>query len=225
MKISIAYTELKAGNFGRSIFCIHLLPQRHWGWVPRLERKPEVNGSPSSKPWPWWLLSTLYLKETWPLRLHGKNFGFRGRSWPQYCMTLINAHKLLMFILGLVKIRDVIHVWARPHTNSFYHKEIKVRILGDRQKTKGIYLWLSVEGKSIKFTRYLVTTSSVWMWECANILDLTWFTCLWEQKTHLPPQNDFPGESDGKQSTCNVGDLGSIPGLGRSPEGVHGNPL
>ena len=27
----------------------------------------------------------------------------------------------------------------------------------------------------------------------------------------------FPGCSDGKESTCNAGDLGSIPGLGRSP--------
>ena len=27
----------------------------------------------------------------------------------------------------------------------------------------------------------------------------------------------FPGSSPGKESTCNVGDLGSIPGLGRSP--------
>ena len=35
----------------------------------------------------------------------------------------------------------------------------------------------------------------------------------------------FPGSSDGKESTCNVGDLGSIPGLGRSPGGGHGNPL
>ena len=28
---------------------------------------------------------------------------------------------------------------------------------------------------------------------------------------------DFPGGSDGKASAYNVGDLGSIPGLGRSP--------
>ena len=27
-----------------------------------------------------------------------------------------------------------------------------------------------------------------------------------------------------KESTCNVGDLSLIPGLGRSPEGGHGNP-
>ena len=29
----------------------------------------------------------------------------------------------------------------------------------------------------------------------------------------------------GKKSACNAGDLGSIPGLGRSPGGGHGNPL
>ena len=28
-----------------------------------------------------------------------------------------------------------------------------------------------------------------------------------------------------KESACNVGGLGLIPGLGRSPGGVHGNPL
>ena len=27
----------------------------------------------------------------------------------------------------------------------------------------------------------------------------------------------FPGGSDGKESACNAGDLGSVPGLGRSP--------
>ena len=35
----------------------------------------------------------------------------------------------------------------------------------------------------------------------------------------------FPGSSHGKESACNVGDLGLIPGLGRSPGGEHGNPL
>ena len=33
------------------------------------------------------------------------------------------------------------------------------------------------------------------------------------------------GGSDGKESACNSEDLGSIPGLGRSPGGGHGNPL
>ena len=36
---------------------------------------------------------------------------------------------------------------------------------------------------------------------------------------------DFPGGSDGKASVYNVGDLGSIPGLGRSPGEGNGCPL
>ena len=35
----------------------------------------------------------------------------------------------------------------------------------------------------------------------------------------------FPYGSAGKESTCNVGDLGSIPGLGRSPGEGKGYPL
>ena len=35
----------------------------------------------------------------------------------------------------------------------------------------------------------------------------------------------FSGGSDSKVSACNAGNLSSIPGLGRSPGGGHGNPL
>ena len=35
----------------------------------------------------------------------------------------------------------------------------------------------------------------------------------------------FPDSSVGKESTCNAGDLGSIPGLGRSPGEGNGYPL
>ena len=35
----------------------------------------------------------------------------------------------------------------------------------------------------------------------------------------------FPGGSAGKESTCNAEDLGSIPGLGRSPGEGKGYPL
>jgi len=33
----------------------------------------------------------------------------------------------------------------------------------------------------------------------------------------------FPGGSDGKESTCDAGDLSLVSGLGRSPGGRHGN--
>ena len=35
---------------------------------------------------------------------------------------------------------------------------------------------------------------------------------------------DFPGGSDGKASACNAGDLGSVPGSGRSPGEGNGSP-
>ena len=35
----------------------------------------------------------------------------------------------------------------------------------------------------------------------------------------------FPGGSVGKESSCNVGDMGLIPGFGRSPGEGNGNPL
>ena len=35
----------------------------------------------------------------------------------------------------------------------------------------------------------------------------------------------FPGGSDGKESACNAGDLGLIPGSGSSPRERKGNPL
>ena len=42
---------------------------------------------------------------------------------------------------------------------------------------------------------------------------------------HFPPNMAFPCDSAGKESACNVGDLGSIPGLGRSPGEGKGYPL
>ena len=36
---------------------------------------------------------------------------------------------------------------------------------------------------------------------------------------------ELPYSSDSKESSCNAGDLGSIPGPGRSPGEGNGNPL
>ena len=48
---------------------------------------------------------------------------------------------------------------------------------------------------------------------------------IWLSLLSLDILTGFPGGSDGKESAYNVGDLGSIPGLGRSPEEGNGNPL
>ena len=47
-----------------------------------------------------------------------------------------------------------------------------------------------------------------------------------DKSNHELENNEtFPGGSDGKESACNAGDRGSIPGSGRSPGEGNGNPL
>ena len=48
--------------------------------------------------------------------------------------------------------------------------------------------------------------------------------CNWTLLT-FADELGFPGISAGKESTCNVGDLALIPGLGRSPGEGKGYPL
>ena len=49
----------------------------------------------------------------------------------------------------------------------------------------------------------------------------------WKQEGQLGASwgFDFPGDSDSKVSACKAGDLGSIPGLSRSPGEGNSNPL
>ena len=52
-------------------------------------------------------------------------------------------------------------------------------------------------------------------WSCVPALLFTWGQTM----------VGFPGGSDGKASAYNVGDLGLIPGLGKSPGEGNGNLL
>ena len=49
--------------------------------------------------------------------------------------------------------------------------------------------------------------------------------CWRRDRLPTPVFLGFPGDSAGKESTCNVGDLGSIPGLGRYPGEGQSYPL
>ena len=49
--------------------------------------------------------------------------------------------------------------------------------------------------------------------------------CAWGEKRCILCLLDFPDGSVSKESTCNAGDLGSMPGEERSPGGGHGNTL
>ena len=50
------------------------------------------------------------------------------------------------------------------------------------------------------------------------------FVCM-HGKIHNPKGKGYPGGSDNKESSCNVGDPGSTAGSGRSPGEGNGNPL
>ena len=52
----------------------------------------------------------------------------------------------------------------------------------------------------------------------------SWFTYCWSLARRIL-SIILPGGSEGKASPCNVGDLGLIPGSGRSPGEGNGNPL
>ena len=49
--------------------------------------------------------------------------------------------------------------------------------------------------------------------------------CFPSDRLPTPVFLGFPGGSAGEESACSVGDLGSIPGLGRSPGEGKGYPL
>ena len=58
---------------------------------------------------------------------------------------------------------------------------------------------------------------SGWGWPSTKIYLLTTY--------YAPLSKDLPCSSNGKESFCNAGDLGSIPRLGRSTGEGNGNPL
>ena len=63
--------------------------------------------------------------------------------------------------------------------------------------------------------------------QCRRPQSNSWVRKICWRRDRLPTPVflGFPGGSAGKESTCNEGDLGSIPGLGRSPGEGKGYPL
>ena len=53
--------------------------------------------------------------------------------------------------------------------------------------------------------------------DCATELNFDYSFSVLKNLGDFPGHLGFPCGSVGKESTCNVGDLGLIPGLGRSP--------
>ena len=63
-------------------------------------------------------------------------------------------------------------------------------------------------------SQYMLTTGEQEATACRRLASI-----------YLNLARGFLGGSDGKESAPSAGDLGSVPGLGRSPGKGHGNPL
>ena len=96
-----------------------------------------------------------------------------------------------------------------------------------RKQEGAPHLTISVQmwgGDLVKDSR-LVLTASLQPRETASLYAPEIRT---EPKASWRKHNQYPGLPWGlsnKESTCNAGELGLIPGLGRSPGAGHGNPL
>ena len=82
------------------------------------------------------------------------------------------------------------------------------------------------QGKDQRLTyRTQVYFSGFFQWFLTMNRKVRMKTVIWRIWGNLIWFWGFPGGSDGEASACNAGDLGSIPGLGRSPGKGNGNPL
>ena len=87
-------------------------------------------------------------------------------------------------------------------------------------RTLGSYPMMILIQQTVCFHSTYVETSTLFLQGAATNVAISY--------SFLPFMlcfQDFPGGSDGKASACNAGDLGSIPGSGRSSGEGNGNPL
>ena len=101
-------------------------------------------------------------------------------------------------------------------TSHFYLTSIGEKSLYMLMLCTGMLYWASLVAQLVKNPL-----------QCRRPWFDSWVGKISWRRDRLPTSVLFglPGASESKESTCNVGDLALIPGLGRSPGGGHGNLL
>ena len=137
----------------------------------------------------------------WVLRWHWFEHRFAAHSYVNNFFHLINISQYLLCIRHCSNYFDVVV----NKTSEESPKIIKV----NKKQTSSIKRSLKKKTKTEWIERkwYDVGLRLGWDW------------------AELPIIWGFPGHSEGKESTCNAGDLVSIPGLGISSREGNGNPL
>ena len=104
-------------------------------------------------------------------------------------------------------------------------KELLPRKEEERQGTTyKIKRWNAIQQhkSNTKHQKWMLIYTTLWRGLTYRVLSESWrILFIWNSRTSMA----FPGGSMVKNLPANAGDTGLTPGLGRSPEGGHGNPL
>ena len=139
----------------------------------------------------------------------------KGSSWPRE--DLLDLLKLVVSCIG----RQILYHWA---TSKNKYREIwTIRPLSRAYVPRQMFVIVHFE------RHFLRKLSPLWfsVVHCFSSLSVFYPTTLWLScliNLYVTPWCDFPGGSVSKESACNAGDLGLIPGSGIPGEG-NGNLL
>ena len=128
-----------------------------------------------------------------------RQFPSQGKEVPKYLCPIENGLCEIFYLeqFYFISSRSMDHQCPQTTMRPILNKKLAL---------------VTYENKTIKFPMVLGK---------AVLLRITWA----EELAHWKRLWCFPGSSEVKASACNAGDLGSIPGLGRSPGEGNGNPL
>ena len=105
-------------------------------------------------------------------------------------------------------------------------KKLKIKSLLEIYSTTWKQFWVTTT-KPKKLAEFSCRSNLIWTHLNVNLF-LFFYFLVKTQRHQLPSQVKptlYTGGSNGKESACSAGDLGSIPGSGRSPGEGNGNPL
>ena len=158
--------------------------------------------------------------------LHGKEIQKRGDIWKHVADSVWQPGGEWIHV----------HVWLKPLAA---HQKLSQPFLGRGRRESSlmfitvhviivhIYIYFLSIHKYFSFSEVLKNWLTFNLQKIPTLHDrrisptsLNWFI-----PKAFPQTSQIPGGSDSQESACNAGDPGSIPGLGRSPGGGHGNPL